>query len=53
MVFQITANATFEAKSIDEALQKLGRHFMGMAKKGVDEPDLFVTGHIEVSKVEG
>ena len=48
MEFRLKADATFEAEGIDDALKKLGKHFLATFKDGLDTPDIFESGEIEI-----
>ena len=52
MIFQFTADATFEAENIDDALAKLAAHFRVLSEQGVDNftaaPIQFTSGELTV-----
>ncbi len=50
--FKLKAEATFYADNIDDAMKKLGEHFLATFKDGLDSPDIIESGEIYVFPVE-
>ena len=46
--FRLKADATFYAKNIDNAMKKLGQHFISLSRDGLDKPDIIESGEIHV-----
>lgn len=46
MTFVLIANCTFEAKDLDEALQKVAEHFLSLKEDG--NPKLILGGTLEI-----
>ncbi len=43
MKFVLEGSAVFEAEEIDDALEKLGNHFLALSKDGLDGSDIFTS----------
>lgn len=52
MLFRIVADAEFEADGLDDAFTKLASHFDNLRDDGLETPDIFIGGKVEVKRIE-